>query len=57
MTALTEFDRPQLMIMVCNTLIKSAENSPEPNRSIRLTNNDVREFADSDSKRKGGSSS
>lgn len=57
MTALTEFDRLQLMIMVCNTLIKTVENSPEPNRSIRLTDNDVREFADSDSKRKGGSSS
>lgn len=45
------------MIMVCNTLIKTAENSPEPNRSIRLTDNDVRVFADSDSKRKGSSSS
>lgn len=57
MTALTEFDRLQLMIMVCNTLIKTVENSPEPNRSIRLTNNNVREIADSDSKRKGGSNS
>lgn len=50
MKNVTDGDWLQLKIMALNALIKIAENSPEPNRTIRLTDKEVWEFADSDSK-------
>lgn len=51
MNTLTKFDWIQLKILVCNMLVKMAENSPEPNRTIRLTDEEVWAYAGSDSKR------